>query len=163
MYKKILKEETDRVFFQYIDEFTNLINIKPINIDEYLEDIELEIEANEAYDYNNLIIDNHFKKPLLSKDGDYRPNFNAFYAEFYQSVKEAFLAEVETMKNNLTTEFKENQEDAKYLENREYLKEESMDDVGREFSEEERVVLINSYLNKNKVIQEKLKLLELCN
>lgn len=163
MYKKILKEETDRVFFQYIDEFTNLINIKPINIDEYLEDIELEIEANEAYDYNNLTIDDHFKNPIVSKDGDSRPNFDAFYKEFHQSVKNAFLTEIMDMKKNLVTELEENREDMEYFKNRDYLKEEFIDDMGGDVSEEERVVLINSYLNRNKVIQEKIKLLELCN
>lgn len=163
MYKKILKEETDRVLFQYIDEFRNLINVKPMNIDEYLKDIEIEIEANDTYDYYTLVIDNHFKKPIISKSGDSRPNFDAFYADFYQSVKEAFLAEVKTIKDNLITEFNENQEDAEYFENRDYLKEESIESIGGEVSEEERVILINGYLNKNKVIQEKLKLLELFN
>lgn len=100
MYKELLKNETDRVICQYRDEFIRLVNIKPVNIDEYLKYIEIDIEANDAYDYNSLIIDNHFNKPIISDFGNSRPNFDAFYIDFYQSVKEAFLMEVESIKHN---------------------------------------------------------------
>lgn len=94
MYKEILEEETDRVLLQFLDEFKSIVNVKQIDIDEYLKQINIEDEANDVYYYNNLIIDDYFKKPIINEEDDSRPNFDAFYKEFYSSIKDAFLKEI---------------------------------------------------------------------
>lgn len=94
MYKQMLKEETERVLFQYIDEYINVLNIKQVDIDDYLKTINLEDEANDIYYYYNTEIDNHFKKPIFIEEDDSRPNFDEFYKEFYKSIRTAFLEEV---------------------------------------------------------------------
>lgn len=94
MYKEILEEEVDRVLLQYLDEFKNIMNVRQIDIDDYLKKINIEDEANDVYYYNNLIIDDYFKKPIIIEEDDSRPNFDAFYKEFYLAVKDAFLKEI---------------------------------------------------------------------
>lgn len=155
MYNKILKEETDRIVFQYIEEFKNTLTYKKVTIEEYLKDIEIDVEAHESYEYYSLVINNHFKKPLVS-DSDVEPNYTAFYQEFYESVKTAFVNELKLMETEYMDEIEENKEDLEYFVNRKYL-DELYFKKSEPITEEERDALIKEYKKEIMILEGKVK------
>lgn len=157
MYSKILKEETEKIVFQYLEELKNTLVYKKTTIDDFLKDIEIDIEAQESYDYYSLIIDNHFKKPLVNKEG-MNPNYLAFYEEFYASVKKAFIEELRLLESNYLSEISENQEDLDYFAERKYLTEVYFSKTGQ-ITEEERNSLIKEYKKEIAILEGQLKIL----
>lgn len=105
IYNNMLKEEIERIIFQYVDDLKIKFINPNISIDDYLKDIEIDVEARESYDYHYQIIDKKFNlsDEVLSSKTDL--NFKEFFRDFYKSVRKAFLEELKDIycKDKLAT------------------------------------------------------------
>lgn len=136
MYKNILKEESERILFQYFDEYKNALNIKQISIDDFLKSIEIDIEASESYDYYSVVINNHFKNVIFAVQDIEEISFE-YYKDFYKAVKEAFVKELKDLELEYISELSTIKKEFDYFKDRLYINEELME--GEEpVSEEER-------------------------
>lgn len=95
MYNNVLKEETERVVFQYTEELKIKAACEKILIDEYLKDIQLDVEAYESYEYHTKVINDKFKLDDIMMSIEIDRNFKAFFKDFYKSVRTAFIKELE--------------------------------------------------------------------
>ena len=154
MFNKLLKDESDRLLFQYIDEFKRILSYQDITVDEFLKDIEIDIEAHESYDYHTVLINSHYNIPMLTYEEE-TPNYRAYYKDFYAAVKSAFVAELKIIYDEYMESLQESEEDLDYFANRHYVSDKTSEDMN-EVTEEERISLINSYKKEISLLQERM-------
>lgn len=155
MYNNILKEEAERILFQYFDDYKNILSFQPMSLDEYLNSIELDIEASESYDYYSIVINNHFRKnPLNFNDIEY--NCNAYTKDFYNSVKSAFLKELQDLEMEYVSELTERESEYNYYKERHYKDDDRfLDD--EPITEKERLSFMEENLSEINEFNQKIK------
>lgn len=155
MYKNILKEESERILFQYFDEYKHIISVKPLSIDDFLKNIEIDIEASESYDYYSVVVNNHFRNKLLAAQDVEEISFE-YYKDFYTAVKDAFIKELKELELEYSSELAVIKTEFDYFEKRLYIEDELME--GEEpISEEERFYFMEKNNEEIKHYDKKLR------
>lgn len=155
MYNNILKEESERILFQYFDEYKSVLNLKPVSIDEFLKNIEIDIEASDSYDYYSVVINNHFRNKLLAAK-DIEEISYEYYKDFYKAVKTAFIKELRELEIEYTSELSSIKTEFEYFNKRLYIEDDLME--GEEpVSEDERLYFMQKNNEEIKNFDRKIK------